>query len=115
MANLLRNALRRKLVAAEEAGEFARADIIRARLGLPPEPAISTAEVTLEPAGDDEDWSESEVAGLDAVDFASPAARHAAEAAGMSAEMFTGQRKSSLAGFTKPDVERITAGEKERG
>lgn len=44
---------------------------------------------------------------LEGVAFASPAARAAADEAGLTAEAFKRKRKSSDSGFTKADVERI--------
>lgn len=101
MADLRRLALERKFAAAEAAGDKERAKRLRARLGeayAAPQPAGN---------GDDED------VGLDAVTFASPAARAAAEEAGMNAESFKRRRKSSEAGFTKADVERIAGTDEE--
>jgi pyruvate/2-oxoglutarate dehydrogenase complex dihydrolipoamide acyltransferase (E2) component len=97
MSDLIRNALRRKLAALEESGAPERADRLRERLAesapLPEAPQEAAPEPT----------------GLDAVAFASPAARAAADEAGMDAEAFKRRRKSSEAGFTKADVERIAA------
>lgn len=97
MADPVTNALRRKLAAAEAAGDFDRIDRIRARMGAPAAPQEAAPDAPAEPEG------------LDAVAFASPAARAAARDAGMSADAFKWQHKSSEAGFTKADVERIAA------
>jgi hypothetical protein len=91
MGDLLRAALRRKLMAAEASSDAERIRALRERLG------------------DAAPAAESEPAGLDAVAFASPAARAAADEAGMDADAFKRRRKSSEAGFTKSDVERIAA------
>lgn len=96
MADLRRLALRRKIAAAEAAGDFGRADLLRERLGAAP-----AAQEAAEPA------AETAPEGLDTVAFASPAARTAAEDAGLTLESFKRRRKSSEAGFTKADVERI--------
>jgi hypothetical protein len=93
MSNLVVNALRRKLAAAEAAGDKERAKLYRDRIG--------EADEVLPDAPEAE--------GLDAVAFASPVARAAAEEAGMDAAAFKRKRKSSDAGFTKADVERLAA------
>jgi pyruvate/2-oxoglutarate dehydrogenase complex dihydrolipoamide acyltransferase (E2) component len=101
MGDLTRLALRRKLIKAEEDGDYERADRIRARMGIstdkpkPVKPTPAAPPVV--------------VAGLDEVDFASPAARKAAEDAGLDATAFEGRERSSEFGFTKADVTAMTA------
>lgn len=60
---------------------------------------------------------ENKAAGLDGIAFASPQAREAAEAFGLTADSFRRRRKGSDKGFTLADVERVAdatgAGEEE--
>jgi pyruvate/2-oxoglutarate dehydrogenase complex dihydrolipoamide acyltransferase (E2) component len=104
MADLVSLAWRRNLARAEKLGNTAKAERLRrllaGRRAEPDAPAEPQAEQEQSPA---------EAEGLDAVAFASPAARKAADEAGMSAEMFKRRRKSGETGFTKADVERIAA------
>ena len=99
MADLVTNALRRKLAAAEQAGDRAAAEKIRARLGQPDATAPEAEPETAPRA-----------TGLDAVEFASPAARELAESAALDASAFEGREKSSDYGFTKADVSQIVDG-----
>jgi hypothetical protein len=94
MNRLVTNALRRKMAAAEAAGDKARAKLYRERIGEADEVLTETPE---------------DADGLEGVPFASPVARAAAEEAGLTAESFKRRRKSSEGGFTKGDVERLAA------
>jgi hypothetical protein len=89
MADLVSLSLQRKLATAEASGDKELAKRLRARMG------------ESEP---EEKQEENE---MDAVQFASPAARTAAEEAGLEPKAFKRRRKSSDLGFTKADVEQI--------
>jgi hypothetical protein len=93
MADLVSLSLQRKLATAEASGNEELAKRLRARMG----------------GGEDEPQSEPDSDGddLDAVPFASPAARSAAEEAGLEPKAFKRRRKSSESGFTKADVEKV--------
>jgi pyruvate/2-oxoglutarate dehydrogenase complex dihydrolipoamide acyltransferase (E2) component len=102
MADLVSLAWRRNLARAEKLGNTAKAERLRRLLaGRRAEPDA--------PAEPQAEQAPAEPEGLDAVAFASPAARKAADEAGLDAESFKRRRKSSEGGFTKADVERIAA------
>jgi hypothetical protein len=89
MASLVERAVRRNLQAAEASGDTERANRYRERLReFEPEEKQDEGEM---------EW----------VQFASPAARAAAEEAGLEPKAFKRRRKSSESGFTKADVEQI--------
>src|SRR5687768_8311666 len=101
MRGMVERALRRKLAAAEVAGDDVRIAAIQARLGMKEAVrATPPAHVVEEPVVEVTDE-------LEGVPFASSAAREAAK--GMSAEAFTGRQQSSESGFTKADVLRIAS------